>query len=92
MKPVEIKCNLILDSCCDLPHDVVDREGVYLVKFPYFDDDGEHLDDLYQSITAHDFYEGMRNGGEPHTVLKYLCLRFRRHTNGRLTVVNRPSI
>ena len=67
MKPVEIKCNLILDSCCDLPHDVVDREGVYLVKFPYFDDDGEHLDDLYQSITAHDFYEGMRNGGEPHT-------------------------
>lgn len=67
MKPVEIKCNLILDSCCDLPHDVVDREGVYLVKFPYFDDEGEHLDDLYQSITAHDFYEGMRNGGEPHT-------------------------
>ena len=64
---MEIKCNLILDSCCDLPHDVVDREGVYLVKFPYFDDDGEHLDDLYQSITAHDFYEGMRNGGEPHT-------------------------
>ena len=43
---MEIKCNLILDSCCDLPHDVVDREGVYLVKFPYFDDDGEHLDDL----------------------------------------------
>ena len=52
-----IKCNLIIDSCCDLPHDVVDREGVYLVKFPYFDDDGEHLDDLYQSNTAHDFYE-----------------------------------
>ena len=47
MKPVEIKCNLILDSCCDLPHDVVDREGVYLVKFPYFDDDGEHLDEYH---------------------------------------------
>lgn len=67
METVAIKCNLIIDSCCDLPHDVVDREGVYLVNFPYFDDDGEHLDDLYQSNTAHDFYEGMRNGSEPHT-------------------------
>lgn len=64
---MDIKCNLILDSCCDLPHDIVDREGVYLVQFPYFDDDGEHLDDLYQMQTAHDFYEGMRKGSEPHT-------------------------
>ena len=91
MKPVEIKCNLILDSCCDLPHDVVDREGVYLVKFPYFDDEGEHLDDLYQSITAHDFMRACAMVANL-ILLKYLCLRFRRHTNGRLTVANRPSI
>lgn len=64
---MDIKCNLILDSCCDLPHDIVDRKGVYLVQFHYFDDDGEHLDDLYQMQTAHDFYEGMRKGSEPHT-------------------------
>lgn len=64
---MDIKCNLIIDSCCDLPSEVVDREGVYLLKFPYFDEQGEHLDDLYSTRTAHDFYESMRNGSEPHT-------------------------
>ncbi len=64
---MNISCSLIIDSCCDLPYDVVDREGVYLVKFPYFDDAGEHLDDLYRTQTAHDFYETMRQGSEPHT-------------------------
>ena len=64
---MEAKCNLIIDSCCDLPHEMVDREGVYLVKFPYFDEKGEHLDDLYRSTTAHEFYEGMREGSEPQT-------------------------
>lgn len=62
-----INCNLIIDSCCDLPHDVVDREGVYLVKYRYFDTAGEHLDDLYNTDTPQTFYDMMRNGGEPHT-------------------------
>lgn len=62
-----IKCNLIIDSCCDLPHEVVDREGVYLMKYPYFDSAGEHLDDLYRSISAKEFYDSMRGGEEPHT-------------------------
>lgn len=60
-------CNLIIDSCCDLPYEVVDREGIYLLNYPYSDSKGEHLDDLYQSITDHDFYEGMRKGEEPQT-------------------------
>lgn len=64
---MDIQCNLIIDSCCDLPHEVVDREGVYLLKFPYIDGEGEHLDDLFSTRTAHDFYEAMRNGSEPHT-------------------------
>lgn len=64
---MDIQCNLIIDSCCDLPHEVVDREGVYLLKFPYIDGEGEHLDDLFSARTAHDFYEAMRNGSEPHT-------------------------
>ena len=25
------QCNLIIDSCCDLPFELVDREGVYLL-------------------------------------------------------------
>lgn len=64
---MDIQYNLIIDSCCDLPHEVVDREGVYLLKFPYIDGEGEHLDDLFSTRTAHDFYEAMRNGSEPHT-------------------------
>ncbi len=64
---MEPKCNLIIDSCCDLPAEIVKREGVYLLKFPYINETGEYLDDLYQSITAQEFYDGMRSGEEPHT-------------------------
>ncbi len=62
------KCNLIIDSCCDLPFEVVDRDGVELIRFPYIMSDGEHADDLYQHLDgAHDFYQAMRNGEEPTT-------------------------
>lgn len=60
-------CNLILDSCCDLPFEVVNREGVELVKFPYILDDVEYLDDLGQTLSAHEFYEAMRHGATPST-------------------------
>ncbi len=61
------RCNLIIDSCCDLPSEVVRRDGVKLIEFPYVLSDGEHSDDLYQSTTARDFYQAMRNGEEPTT-------------------------
>ena len=61
------KCNLIIDSCCDLPYEVVDREGVWLLEFPYIDEKGDHCDDFYRSITSHEFYEGMRAGSQPST-------------------------
>ena len=37
------RCNLIVDSCCDLPFDVVDRDGVYLIRFPFLFGEEEHL-------------------------------------------------
>lgn len=61
------KCNLIIDSCCDLPFEVVDREGIELIEFPYIMSDGEHSDDLYQTTSAQDFYQAMRDGEEPST-------------------------
>ena len=61
------KCNLIIDSCCDLPFEVIDRPGVQLLEFPYIDEKGEHSDDLYRTITPHEFYEGMREGSQPST-------------------------
>ena len=60
-------CNLIIDSCCDLPFEVVDREGVELVTFPYIMEDGECADDLYRTTTAHEFFQAMRDGAQPTT-------------------------
>ncbi|MDO5335255.1 MAG: DegV family protein [Coriobacteriia bacterium] len=64
---MDIKCNLIVDSCCDLPHEILKDEGVYLLKFPYIAEDGEHMDDLYQSVTPKEFYDKMREGDMPST-------------------------
>lgn len=61
------KCNLIIDSCCDLPFDIVDRSGVALVNFTYHDADGDHTDDLWQSEDMRTFYDKMRKGSTPTT-------------------------
>ena len=60
-------CNLILDSCCDLPAEMLQRDGIFLLKFPYILDGQSYDDDLYQSTTAKDFYNAMRKGAEPST-------------------------
>lgn len=61
------KCNLIIDTCCELPPQMLQREGVYLLKYVYTLD-GEVLeDDMFQRQTAHDFYQAMRDGAQPQT-------------------------
>ena len=64
---MKFNCNLIIDSCCDLPFDIVNREGVQLVRFPYFFEGEEYLDDLWQSTKPRDFYGRMRKGEQPTT-------------------------
>ena len=61
------KCNLIVDSCCDLPYPMLEREGVQIIQFPYVMSDGDHFDDMYQSISPQDFFQAMRDGEEPST-------------------------
>lgn len=61
------QCNLIIDSCCDLPPSLADLEGVTLLSFPYILKGEVHQDDMFRTQSAHDFYEGMRNGAEPST-------------------------
>lgn len=61
------KCNLIVDSCCDLPYSVVCREGVELIEFPFLFGDEQHLDDLGQSMPPKEFYDRMRKGESPTT-------------------------
>lgn len=61
------QCTLIIDSCCDLPHDIVDVDDVRLLSFSYNTNTGTYEDDMYISVSAHDFYEAMREGDEPTT-------------------------
>ena len=64
---MDYNCNLIIDSCCDLPHELVLREGVQLIEFPYFFGEEEHSDDLWQTATPREFYGRMRKGEQPTT-------------------------
>lgn len=61
------KCNLIIDSCCDLPFDFIDVDGVDIVHFPYIVDGKSYEDDMFVSSNPHDFYESMRKGATPST-------------------------
>ena len=63
----EIKCNVIIDSCCDLPASVVDVPGVTVMKFPYLVDGVEYVDDMYTTKSAHEYFESIRRGAEPST-------------------------
>ena len=58
----KIQCRLILDSCCDLPADVLNTAEVEYLQFPFVMNDGEHLDDLWQSMESREFYDRLRKG------------------------------
>lgn len=60
-------CNLIIDSCCDLPYEMVHKPGITLLEFPYFFGDEEFRDDLWQNMPAKEFYDRMRAGATPTT-------------------------
>lgn len=62
MAPAKAQCRLILDSCCDLPRHILDEAGVDLFQFPYQMNDGEHLDDMWTTMQAKDFYDRLRTG------------------------------
>ncbi len=63
----DVKCNVIIDSCCDLPPQVIDVPGVEVLQFPYLLDDEQRLDDMFQSISSREFYDRMRKGAEVST-------------------------
>jgi len=63
----EVKCNVIIDSCCDLPPAVIDVPGVELLRFPFIMDGEERFDDMFETMSAHDFYGRMRKGASCST-------------------------
>jgi DegV family protein with EDD domain len=68
---LEKKVQLITDTGCDLPMSFLQDHGVRLVHFSFAEDGKEDglngTDDLFESISAHDFYEAMRRGAAPKT-------------------------
>lgn len=61
------QCHIIVDSCADFAPEVARALGVEIVKFSYVMGGEEHEDDLWQSMSAHDFYERMRKGEQATT-------------------------
>ncbi len=59
--------HIIVDSCADFDPDVARALGVEVINFSFVMDDGEHVDDLWQSMTAHEFYDRMRKGEQATT-------------------------
>lgn len=53
-------CRIIVDSSADFSPAVLRRLGIEMVPLSYTASDGEHVDDLWESQSAHDFYESMR--------------------------------
>ena len=65
-------CNIIVDSCCELSQEYCERAGLRVLNFSYTEtvkgEDGlTGVDDMYESTSAHDFYEAMRHGAQPMT-------------------------
>lgn len=66
------QCNIITDSPCDFMKAQVDAYGITCLPFTYTEagkpGGGFHgEDDLFQSISSHDFYEMIRRGAAPMT-------------------------
>lgn len=66
------KCRIISDSTCDFTAQHAKERDVTIVPLHYSEpgkpDGGLHGDDdLFQSISAHDFYDAMRHGACPST-------------------------
>ena len=66
------ECNLITDSCCDLTKEYLEEANVTCLHFSYVEADKPDgglsgSDDLFQSRSAHEFYEAIRKGATPKT-------------------------
>lgn len=66
----ETKFKIVSDSCCDLPHAVIEENGVDIVPLYVSFSDGSYLRDYYD-FTYHEFYQRMIDhpGDYPKTSL-----------------------
>ena len=59
--------HIIVDTCADFAPRVADRLGVEVLGFPFVLNGEERIDDIWASISVHDFYEAMRQGARVTT-------------------------
>ena len=69
---MERRCNLIIDSCSDLSQEYCDEHDLTVLRFTYGEASSDPnrfqgVDDLFQSRSAHEFYDAIRNGATPLT-------------------------
>ncbi|MBP5313372.1 MAG: DegV family protein, partial [Eggerthellaceae bacterium] len=58
---------LVFDSCVDIPRELLDDENIAILNCRCNIGDTEYLDDLYQSVSAGEFFKMMRDGALPQT-------------------------
>ena len=61
------RCRIVIDTCADLSPEVAATLDVDILGFPYILDGEEHTDDIWTSITPHEFYEKLRHGSRAST-------------------------
>ena len=61
------KCQLVIDSCCDLPYEVIQTLDVRTMSYPFDMSDGQHMDDFGRSMSFEEFYGRMEKGEQPKT-------------------------
>lgn len=61
------KVRIIVDTCADFDPAIARQLGVDIIQFPYVYNGVERLDDLWESMTPHEFYEGLRKGARVQT-------------------------
>lgn len=61
------RCRIVIDTCADLSPDIAATLDVDILGFPYIVDGEEFTDDIWTSITPHEFYERLRAGAKAST-------------------------
>ena len=65
--PAQARCNLIVDSPCELPLSFCEKHGLFVMPYTYTMEGEAVEDDMYTSITPKQFYDAMRKGATPQT-------------------------
>ncbi len=61
------RVRIVVDTCADFNPQIASALDIDILGFPYILDGVEHVDDIWQSITPKEFYDGLRSGVKAST-------------------------